>query len=409
MELIWTIGIIGVVAVTFLSYWRERSLLWREKTPHRVPLIFLEPRMGIRPTILGHKAPEAYRLACLFFGTGLIDRTETLDQGFPYAVIDTIPDLVTSTPDMASLCDARANELVQLARSSGIPIRLFWSGGIDSTAACIALLKAVKREPERLQIVYSKESVTEYDYFFRRFVKPHRYKKKINEVSDALHKNYILSSGEHGDQLFGSIKALTIPFQLLNKDWQTTFPEVLNAQFASPGRTDAVLAYLEPQFQRCPIPLNTLFDLLWWMNFSLKWQAVHLRMLSPLTPENFRLLRPNLHHFFRTTAFQQWTLANPKQRIKNNWASYKWPLKEYIRDFTQDSDYYEEKEKEPSLKEILSRGKRRFASAIDEQQNCFHERREASLREQGSSDAGFFIEFSMERETPLWDGMTDGE
>ena len=48
---------------------------------------------------------------------------------------------------------------------------------------------------------------------------------------------------------------------------------------AAPVRVQDLQAYLAPQLAKAPFPIVTLFDFLWWINYSLKWQHVSLRLL----------------------------------------------------------------------------------------------------------------------------------
>lgn len=131
----WFIALLIAVPIACWVYLKWASP-WRERTPHPISLQFLDARMAVRPTVLGHTVPDGYRLACLYFGAGLIDRTGTLDHGFPYKVIDPIPEAVAMEHDISSVCDQRATEIVTRARLEEKPIQLAWSGGIDSTEAC---------------------------------------------------------------------------------------------------------------------------------------------------------------------------------------------------------------------------------------------------------------------------------
>ena len=92
---------------------------------------------------------------------------------------------------------------------------------------------------------------------------------------------------------------------------------------------DAVLRYLEPQIGRAPVPLPDLYELMWWLNFSLKWQPVTLRIRASAGPDRYPLLSETVVHFYQTAGFQRWALVNPHDRIGATWESHKRPLKEY--------------------------------------------------------------------------------
>lgn len=408
---------------------RYGRLSWRLTADTR-PLIFVDARMGVRPTILGNRVPDGYRFACLFFGSGLIDRTRRLDHGFRYDVLDPIPDPSGETRDIATLCDERAHQIADLARSNGCRIHLLWSGGIDSTGATVALVRALEPAGElnRLRIFYSPASRREYPAFFSRHIKGRIDRQKIQSLAPAFQGDAIVVTGEHGDQLFGSATALGLPFDLLETPWERALPELLERRLASEKRAVLMTEYLSPQIRGAPVPVKTLYDCLWWLNFSLKWQAVSLRMVAGQTVAPPLELQQRVQHFFRTDDFQRWALRNPDKRIRQSWESYKWPLRDYIFAFTGDVDYRDTKLKQPSLRGMLGRPVKRSALALTAAGMPVWQLADESLRkplpaEKAQAADGDGPEISFEftvgqsrsdtfepkREEPLWDDLSEGE
>jgi hypothetical protein len=107
-----------------------------------------------------------------------------------------------------------------------------------------------------------------------------------------------------------------------------------------------------PQIEKSPVKIETLFDFLWWMNFSLKWQHVSLRMFYEDGNARFSL-DENFLHFFSSKSFQNWSISNHGSKIKKTWNSYKYIAKECIFDFHKDENYLLNKEKEQSLKDAI--------------------------------------------------------
>lgn len=338
--------------------------LWTGTKPHGIPITFLNGGMAIRPTVLGQSVPDGYRYACRFFGVGLIDRTGTLDHGFTPQVFDPIPIDFAAVPTMQQLCTVRAETIVNEAQRDNLPIRLLWSGGIDSTCVAAALLDALGDETDRLEVSYSKKSVAEYRKFYRMLKKRGIRLTEIKTVSEALRNDALIVTGEHGDQIFGSMLAGDLEFQHLNVHWRDVLPAHIGTKIGEkPARV--MLEYLKPQLAACPIPLTTTYDFLWWANFSMKWQTVSQRVLATRdTPEDRNAVAPMLRHFFRTDDFQRWSLANPDQKIRYDWPSYKYPLKDIIFEFNGDKRYRKKKIKERSLRGLTGRLARR-AIAID--------------------------------------------
>ena len=97
----------------------------------------------------------------------------------------------------------RAQDIVAAARRRDVPIRVLWSGGIDSTVAACALLRALDGESDRLEVCYTSASRHEYVDFFYDVVKPHLRRRKVWRITDALGPSCMAVTGECGDQLFG--------------------------------------------------------------------------------------------------------------------------------------------------------------------------------------------------------------
>ena len=157
----------------------------------------------------GFAIDDGYRYLVRFFGSALLDRTETLQPGFPYRILDPIPPSSPNSATLAELCDARAHEIIAEAQHKDCEINILWSGGIDSTATLTALLQAADehKEYERLHIFYSRSSISEYPRFFKQRIQPKLRHSKIRNVSKALNPETLIVTGEHGDQIFGSALA----------------------------------------------------------------------------------------------------------------------------------------------------------------------------------------------------------
>ena len=95
------------------------------------------------------------------------------------------------------------------------------------------------------------------------------------------------------------------------------------------------------------VPIRTIKPMLWWWNFTVKWQEITFRSLSDLQDEgSFR----NVRHFFQTDDFQRWSIVDPDMKIRQDLQSYKWPAKDFIYRYTKDADYRDNKIKVGSLR-----------------------------------------------------------
>ena len=332
--------------------------------------------------LLGGKSPGGTPPTALLdlvalFRCCLIDRTATLDLGFPYAVLDPLdPPPPAAAVPFAAVCDAVADDLVARAARENTAVRLLWSGGIDSTVAAVALLGALDRRntaPDgptpRLETVYSPESVEEYPRFFYETLQPRgRVEVFRGTLSAKLSAPGLLVTGEHGDQLFGSDRLE--PFAADGaafEPWADVFPFAVDRAFGELGVGGRVLDWLAPQLARCPRELRTLFDLFWWLNFSLKWQVVSLRIPASVGRPAVKRVRARTAHFFADRRFQSWAVHTAEPKHGGDWASYKLPAKNYLRDRTGDEEYFRRKVKVRSLRgRITGRPRRTGVLYADE-------------------------------------------
>lgn len=380
----WTIIGLLVVAAIGLVFRRHladrraaKEFLWTGDAPHPLPITFLNGGMATRPTVLGHTLPDGYRYACAFFGVGLIDRTGTLDHGFTPEILDPIPENFDTVPELPSLLDARAQALVVESRQTGLPLRLLWSGGIDSTCVAVALLQALGDDTGRLEIAYSRDSISENRKFHKLLASRDLAMTRIAHVSEALGGDALIVTGEHGDQLFGSMLAAHIAEPLLIASWEAVMPEHIEKKIGEEGAR-AMLDYLRPQIAACPLPVRSTYEFLWWANFSMKWQTVSQRVLATVDKPARLATQPCLRHFFRTDDFQRWALRNPDQKIGKTWKSYKYPLKDFIFEFDGNRRYRKHKTKERSLRGLTGQIARR-SLAIDAEGTLFAQYRDRSI------------------------------
>ena len=320
------------------------------------PLYYLSKKQLFRHH--KRKALPIYLKSCQFFGATLIDRTGTLESGFDFKIIDQLP-AQKSDHSFADACTLRARHI--LAHSTGL-LHVLWSGGIDSTLALVSLIDVCRQEEQlhRLKVTLSQESINEYPTFFKDVIEGQiNYRLITDTIFESVAPSDVIVTGEHGDQLFGSDK---LKYTILSGDAFTPYEQILDFVIARKLGTDrhttSIIDYLNPLVARAPVPVISLYDYLWWLNFSLKWQTVSMRLVHGLGRAAADL-EQTVFHFYKSTAFQQWSLSHHDQKIKAEWSSYKYVAKELIYQFHADEHYLLHKEKEPSLKEVMVSGKPR--------------------------------------------------
>ncbi len=320
-------------------------------------ITFLNTRQAEHGYVGQTKLSRDYVLACRFFHCGIIDRTGTLDQGFPYRVLDPIPTIGAESPSFAELCDANGARVVSEAVLANRNISVLWSGGIDSTCALIAVAKAAQLQgyTAHIRVLLSASSIHEYPGYFLRHIdgmlpiQPVRF-----PISAYLDPESLIVTGEHGDQLFGSHLLRTyVERGVAHFDYREILPLVMLERLRNPYAARRVMRYLTPVIDAAPVSINSLFDCMWWFNFALKWQDVALRMAS-LRSSDAPAVVSSLRHFFRGVEFQNWALANTPGNPVPTWSGYKEVAKRYILDHTGDEAYFRSKEKEDSLRNVFA-------------------------------------------------------
>ncbi len=295
-----------------------------------------------------------YVKACDFFNAVLIDRTGTIDAGIEFQIIDPIHRISGSSDPFSTICLDRARQIALSSRDK--TITLLWSGGIDSTTALVSLILALGESDElhRLKVLLSQESINEFPSFFNEKIKPAlTYVVMKDGIYTEIRRDEYNVSGEHGDQLFGSDK---LQYAVQTGDAFRPFEDILEfiiaRKLGTSRYTQAIIDFFSAQIQHSQVRIHTLYDYLWWMNFSMKWQNVTMRLIHGLGEDRF-VLDHNLTHFFQSLPFQNWSVSNHDNKIKTDWRSYKYAAKEFIYQFHADKNYLVNKEKEQSLKQVI--------------------------------------------------------
>lgn len=254
-----------------------------------------------------------------------------------------------------------------------VPIRVFWSGGIDSTAALLAFVELLGVEEARraVEVVMTSRSILENPYTWEKVVR-----KENFIVHNALHfkeqwnGDCIIVNGECGDQVQGGEgyrnlvnifgpDAITTPWNLDNLSKFVSTRSGLDKQ-----ETEKLVSIFVEQVDKAPIPLPTMGDFSWWLNFSGKWASTYYRTStkSPtlLTNEFFANY---FFPFYSSDEFQLWSMYTRHEQHKGDWASYKWAAKDFICDCLG-SQEYQQKHRHGSLVSVLNHTLR--ASAIDD-------------------------------------------
>jgi len=249
------------------------------------------------------------------------------------------------------------------ARTEDKNVYLMYSGGIDSTAALVSMINTWGNDIERLHLLMSYRSITEFPEMWSVINK--KFKGRIINSIDRMDQYYnsgYIITGEHGDQIFGSDQLLKANAffgkQCIHDSWEKYIFTLYKRQFKSKKYMEnngknlkEFIDLLRWTTEFCPFPIRSVFDWVWWVNFTNKWQLVKYRSL--LSEESLDLNEKfsKIINFYNSPSWQRWSLDNHHLKIKDHILTYKYPAKEYIVNKTG-FDSYLHKPKVGSLQHI---------------------------------------------------------
>jgi hypothetical protein len=329
-------------------------------------LIYFTPR--ILASIDTHLTNPGYAHADLFGLSGSINqhgvywplhlcsRAHKLTTPWPQAAtVSAIPDYKSVDHKFSHLIDAMAQRLCELVLVNDLTPCLLWSGGIDSTAILVSLLRVGNTEfLSRLQVVLSPDSVKENAYFYNRFIKDKLTTVPVSEfeITELNYNKLIVLTGDAGNQVFGCSTIYDLFYRqpgLLNEPWHT----VKDLAGLLPGRGDLAAKLVVESLPYAPFEIKSVYDLLWWSNFNFKWDEVLLRSmyflakhLSPKQSKEF--YANNLFRLFEQPELQTWSMHNKDLRREQTKIHPKWHLMNYIHDFDHNDFWYANKQEAAS-------------------------------------------------------------
>jgi len=328
--------------------------------------IWLVPRIRVALGLDTHPKPP--ELLGYMHGCPIVDRSEKVSFGTSKLITDRpFPDFsVPERRGIGKLMLDRAEYLWQWIENQGRLGIIWWSGGIDSTALLVAMIRT--STPDRMRLVkvgLNQRSIAEYPSFFDKYVKKLPFIFVSHNDGQQIDLTSVHITGEIGDQIFGS-DYLQACFNgggrnfigkkhfdgNIDAPWQDVMSLFVRDQLKE---RDLPASYKAPMMETyeklntgSPIEINSLFDFWWWSNFNLKYTHVANRL--QLNTSDIPTASKRVKAFFDTEEFQRWSIANHDKKIKNTWKSYKYPLKRFVYNFNKDIDWFKHKTKVQSLR-----------------------------------------------------------
>jgi len=238
----------------------------------------------------------------------------------------------------------------------------FWSGGIDSTNALVAIIKNCSEDfKKNLVIACNDDSIWENPFFYQHHIKD-RFTRRINstefEIQTAV-RDSLAITGDHMSRLFGSNMFLN-----WSKWHAGNNPKVKDAtdsviDFFSHmiGDRETAAWYFQiicDSIKNNDLEIETVHDWLWWVEFNWAWISdyyYHLRSASQeLDDAWLQKYNQNFRAWYGSDDFQRWALSNDisnKYDLRHN--LIKKAAKEYIFEFDKNQWYYHFKPRMSSM------------------------------------------------------------
>jgi hypothetical protein len=315
----------------------------------------------------------------------LVDRSGLIQMPYDFAIYD---DFKMPIPDNSfnleyqDCCEKRAREIIELSDKLQLPIKILWSGGIDSTLIIVTFIKllGLNAAKDRIIILLSTSSIQENYNFYRNYVKDFKCESGY-KIESLLDGSSIVITGEYNDQIFGTELANNMkkyfrgsynyndPYDrdkwfdyIVGKD---NGPKIFQESFDSPYQdlgeleTNSWLDLIEYTAENSGLGLSSMFDYWWWFNFNFKWQSIYFRLLIRADPEHRIIItsefcKKHLIYFFADQRFQQWAFHKRNSYSLDRWQNFKLPAKQIIYEFDKNDDYFFNKLKKGSLYQILN-------------------------------------------------------
>lgn len=298
-----------------------------------------------------------------------IDRTGTIKLPISVSYPDylSLPDYDANfSMSYADCCQSRVEEILKLQEQVDGPIRIMYSGGIDSSLILASFIErlGIEQAGKRIELVMTNLSREENPTMWENYIRRSNI-KLINafDFGIKLEKNAILISGELNDQLF---HPATQTRPLLH--W-TTMTELLKPWseeklvdyflWAQVDQANAELFanLLSNLAKAAEFEIYSLWDLFWYLNFTGKWTSCYFQNLLMFNSGQTSVAADLINnrqfdHFYSSIEFQKWTMVNREHKHKGTPGSTKWYPRKLVADFMKDPQY-ENKSKYGSLYHIV--------------------------------------------------------
>jgi hypothetical protein len=320
-------------------------------------------RLHLEPFLL---ADKEFWPACRAISFPRYGQTKIWDFHCDSDYVSCPPLFQQSNKSFSEVTDLRAIQIKKIMQQRNQELIIFWSGGIDSTAALAAMIKNFSAaELKNITVFANNQSYFENPVFYHQAIEKYQlktvnFKGFSNDAFQKLFDNYLVVDGEPADKLW--IVKNAIQFELIYgagslakpvNEMTDKFIEFLTG-YMNLQQAQRYYEFLIQNINETKIEIITLGDLFWWINFNFHW-VEHLLVAYNQFPiknsESYNQYKKNYMPWYNSDEYQLWGLGDrPKQLVPDRLDLYKMPAKQYIYDLVKDSFYLNYKSKLGSLK-----------------------------------------------------------
>lgn len=240
-----------------------------------------------------------------------------------------------------STLDSIADSVYKTAGNRNID--LLYSGGVDSTAVLIALMKNKKfknfLKAGRFKISLTSQSIVEYDRLFFKEILP-KIPIQPLDYNKSMTSNDLVVTGDLGDFIIGNSDVSYYPGVDLMGTWKVLQKQTISGEIIE--KAELYLDLCNAALGHAPFEIDSCNQYLWWINQCYVYQIDLVRPYTWSTVEDLSEIGTNnkIFRFFydqRMTTFSyEYMSTNPVYRSGDELRNFP---KSYIADYTKDIHY----------------------------------------------------------------------
>jgi len=240
------------------------------------------------------------------------------------------------------IAEKRSKELLSLNK----PIKVMWSGGLDSTFI-LFMLSEYATDKDQVQVYGTYNSIIESGDMFDRVIK-NKFKHEITagKRNDLKYNDdSIYVSGMCGNQLFGPTDDMFANGDHALFHHTLGTPETIYESYEKHIDPE-LIQFLMPAIKASARKIETVADLRWYCIFNLDWYTAIYEHKILLDKDR----ADKIHGFFDSNEFQEWAVntKDPFTKVKGDSNTHRWQMREILSDKFGEIEYAKNKPKKIS-------------------------------------------------------------